>query len=145
MTRKRVLFLCTGNSARSQMAEAYLNRFGGDEFEAFSAGLEPAPIRPQTIEVMQEDGIDLIALNHTSKGLIENFFDKQVHVSYLITVCQKAEDTCPIYPWAGEREFWNIEDPAAFEGAEEEKLDFFRKTRDTIKEKVADLVARLGS
>jgi arsenate reductase (thioredoxin) len=143
MRKTRVLFLCTGNSARSQMAEAFLRLHGGDAFEAQSAGLEPAPINPLTIVVMGEKGLDLQELHHRSKGLIEEFFDRQVYVGYLITVCRKAESSCPIYPWAGVREFWDLEDPAAFQGTESEKLDFFRTVRDTIEERVLEFISRL--
>jgi arsenate reductase (thioredoxin) len=136
MGKTRVLFLCTGNSARSQMAEAFLRLYGGEAWEACSAGLKPVPIHPVTLQVMKERGLDLQELGHSSKGLIENFFKKQVHIGYLITVCNNAEANCPIYPWAGARLFWDIEDPAAFEGTENEKLDFFRKIRDEIEEKV---------
>lgn len=141
MDRTRVLFLCTGNSARSQMAEAFLKEYGGDRFEVFSAGLEPSPIHPLTIRVMREKGLDLEAMGHRSKSLIEEFFRKQVHIGYLITVCRGAEDRCPTYPWAGVREFWDLEDPASFEGTDEERLEFFRKTRDLIEEKVKDFTA----
>ncbi|OPL19295.1 MAG: hypothetical protein AVO35_11145 [Candidatus Aegiribacteria sp. MLS_C] len=144
MDRTRVLFLCTGNSARSQMAEAFLREYGGDRFEVFSAGLEPSPIHPLTLKVMREKGLDLEAMGHRSKSLIDEFFRKQVHIGYLITVCRKAEDRCPIYPWAGVREFWDIEDPASFQGSDEERLEFFRKTRDLIEGKVKDFIAGTG-
>lgn len=143
MGKTRVLFLCTGNSARSQMAEAFLRLHGGDDFQAHSAGLEPVPINPITIEVMREAGIDLEELNHRSKSLLDEFFDKQIHVGYLITVCRSAESNCPIYPWAGVREFWDLEDPAAFQGSREEKLQFFRDTRDTIQQRVLEFIERV--
>lgn len=145
MEKTRVLFLCTGNSARSQMAEAFLRKHGNDRFEVYSAGLEPAPINPLTLKVMKEKGLDLEELNHRSKSLIDEFFRKQVHIGYLITVCLKAEDKCPIYPWAGRREFWDLEDPATFQGTDQEKLEFFRKTRDLIEEKVKDFVGTAPS
>ncbi len=142
MARTKVLFLCTGNSARSQMAEAFLRLHGKDRFEALSAGLEPVPINPFTITVMREKGLDLEALHHRSKGLLDEFFDRQVYIGYLITVCQRAEDKCPIYPWAGVREFWDLDDPAAFQGGEQEKLEFFRRTRDEIEGRVLDFIRR---
>ncbi len=141
MGKTRVLFLCTENAARSQMAEAYLGELAPERFEAHSAGLEPAPINPLTIRVMREDGIDLEELGHRPKSLIGEYFEKQVHVGYLITVCSRAESNCPIYPWAGRREFWEIEDPAAFEGTEEERLAKFREVRDVVRAKVRELIA----
>ena len=143
MAKTKVLFICTGNSARSQMAEAFLRLHGGDGFQAFSAGLEPVPINPLTIQVMQEAGIDLEGMRHRSKGLIDEFFDKQVYVGYLVTVCRGAEAKCPIYPWAGIREFWDLADPAAFQGTEEEKLQFFRDTRDMVQQRVLDFIERV--
>ncbi|MFP4345282.1 MAG: arsenate reductase ArsC [Anaerolineales bacterium] len=143
--RPRVLFLCTHNSARSQMAEAFLRKYGDEHFEAHSAGLEPAEIHPLTRRVMEEAGIDLQAEGYRSKGLIEEYLDKQVHVGYLITVCSNAEEKCPIYPGVGVREYWGFEDPAAFEGSEEERLARFRETRDLIEARVKAFVeAEMG-
>ncbi|OPL19098.1 MAG: hypothetical protein AVO35_12555 [Candidatus Aegiribacteria sp. MLS_C] len=140
MKRTRVLFLCTANSARSQMAEAFLRKHGRGSFEPFSAGLKPSEINPLTIEVMRERGIDLEAEGHRSKGLVEEFLKEQVHVGYLITVCGGAEENCPIYPWAGVREFWDLEDPAALEGSRDERLALFREVRDRIESRVMDFV-----
>ena len=141
MTKKpRVLFLCTHNSARSQMAEAYLRKHGGDVFEAHSAGLEPAEIHPMTLRVMREAGFDLSADGHHSKGLEEYW--KKVHVGYLITVCANAEAKCPIFPGVGFREYWNLEDPAAFEGTEAERLAKFREIRDEVEDRVRAFVAQ---
>lgn len=128
MKKSRVLFLCTGNSARSQMAEAFLRKYTGDRFEAHSAGLEPKEINPYTYKVMEEIGIDLS--DHRSKSLDEYMF--KVHIGYLITVCSNAEEKCPIFPGMGIRIHWDLEDPAAFEGTEEEKLNKFREIRDQI-------------
>jgi len=131
----RVLFLCTGNSARSQMAEAFLRKYGGDHFEAFSAGLEPKDIHPLTIQVMQEIGMDIS--NQTSKG-IEVYLGK-MFFHYLITVCDDAEKNCPTFwPGVNQRLHWSFEDPAAFEGTEEEKLEKFRAIRDQIEQRVKD-------
>jgi arsenate reductase len=118
------------------MAEAFLRKYGDEHFEAESAGLEPAEIHPLTQRVMEEVGIDLQAEGYRSKGLIEEYLDKQVHVGYLITVCSNAEEKCPIYPGVGVREYWGFEDPAAFEGSEEERLARFRETRDLIEARV---------
>lgn len=138
----RVLFLCTQNSARSQMAEAFLRLYGGDHFEAHSAGLEPATIHPYTIQVMQEVGIDLIAAGHRAKSLIDEYFDQQVYLGYLITVCSNAEAKCPIYPWGGIREYWGFDDPAAFVGTPEEQLAKFREVRDQIADRVKAFIER---
>ena len=133
----RVLFLCTGNSARSQMAEAFLRRYGGDHFEAYSAGLEPKGINPLTIQVMEEIGYDLAG--QRSKGVKE--FLGSVFIHQLITVCDTAEKNCPT-AWPGiiNKIHWSFEDPAAFEGSEEEKLVKFREIRDQIEQKVCDWV-----
>lgn len=130
--KPRVLFLCTGNSARSQMAEAFLRRYGGDRFEAHSAGLEPKGIHPLTRQVMAEIGFDLDG--QRSKNLDEYLM--KVHVGYLITVCSNAEENCPIFPGVSVREHWGFEDPAAAEGTEEEKLAKFREIRDQIEARI---------
>jgi arsenate reductase (thioredoxin) len=136
--RTRVLFLCTGNSARSQMAEAFLRRYGGDRFEVHSAGLDPRGIDPLTVRVMQERGCDLS--RHTSKGIKE--YLGKVLFQYLVTVCSEAEKSCPtVWPGVSYRLHWLFEDPAAFEGSEEERLAKFREVRDQIERKVRDWVA----
>jgi arsenate reductase len=128
-----VLFLCTGNSARSQMAEAFLRHYGGDRFEAHSAGLEPKEIHPYTVRVMEELGIDLSV--QRSKDVME--YLGQRHFGYLITVCVHAEANCPtVFPGVGQRIHWALEDPAAFEGSEEAKLGKFREIRDEIAERI---------
>jgi len=135
---KRVLFLCTGNSARSQMAEAFIRMKGIGRFEARSAGLEPKGVNPFTIQVMQEIGYDMSA--HTSKGVRE-FLGKE-HFHYLITVCDHAENNCPsTWPGVNERIHWSFEDPAALEGTDEEKLTKFREIRDLIEKKVTGWIA----
>jgi arsenate reductase len=128
MEKERVLFLCTGNSARSQMAEALLRKMAGDRFEVHSAGLDPSVIHPMTIQVLQEIGID--ASGQYAKPLTT--YLGKVHFSYLITVCSKAEQRCPIFPGIGQRLHWPFDDPAAFEGSEHDKLEFFRQVRDQI-------------
>jgi arsenate reductase (thioredoxin) len=136
--KTRVLFLCTGNSARSQMAEAFLREFAGDRFEVHSAGLDPQGMNPLTIRVMQERGYDLS--QQTSKG-IKDYLGK-VLFQYLITVCAEAERSCPtVWPGVSSRLHWSFEDPAAFEGSEDEKLAKFREVRDQIERRVKDWVA----
>lgn len=132
MTKPRVLFLCTGNSARSQMAEALLRRHAGQHFEVFSAGLEPKGVHPMTITVMEEIGIDMGG--HRSKQLMG--FAGKVHFGYLITVCGSAEEKCPIFPGMGLRLHWPFDDPAAAQGNEQERLAVFRRVRDEIQNKI---------
>jgi len=130
---QRVLFLCTGNSARSQMAEAFLRKYGGDQFEALSAGLDPKGLNPLTVQAMQEVGIDVSG--QKSKGVGE--FLGKVLFQYLITVCDDAERNCPTtWPGVSKREHWSFEDPAAFEGSDEEKLAKFRQVRDQIETRI---------
>ncbi len=139
MNKTKVLFLCTGNSARSQMAEALLRKYGGERFEVFSAGLEPSVINPLTVQVMEEVGVDMS--QHFAKGLTQ-YLGKE-HFGYLITVCGRAEEKCPIFPGMGIRLHWPFEDPAAFKGTPEEKLEKFRQVRDQIQIAVQDWIANL--
>jgi arsenate reductase len=134
MEKARVLFLCTGNSARSQMAEALLRKYAGDHFEVYSAGLEPKGLNPYTVKVLEEIGVD--TSQHCSKTL-DTFMGK-VHFGYLITVCSNAEENCPIFPGMGKRMHWPFEDPAAFVGSEEETLQKFREVRDQIDARVRE-------
>lgn len=130
--KAKVLFLCTGNSARSQMAEAFLRKFAGDKFEVYSAGLESQGVNPYTIRVMEEIGYNMSS--HRSKSLTEYMGKK--HFGYLITVCGGADKNCPIFPGMGMRMHWGFEDPAAFQGSDDEKLEKFRQVRDQIAEKI---------
>ncbi len=135
LNKQRVLFLCTGNSARSQMAEAFLRRYGGDRFEAHSAGLAPKELNPLTIKVMNEVGIDISG--QRSKGV--NEYLGKVLFQYLITVCDDADKNCPItWPGVSKRMHWSFEDPASFVGTDEEKLAKFRQIRDQIERRVQD-------
>ncbi len=138
MSQTRVLFLCTGNSARSQMAEAFLHKYAGDRFEAHSAGLEPKALNPLTVRVMKEVGVDVSGAK--SKG-IDTYLGK-VLFQYLVTVCDDAEKNCPTtWPGVNQRLHWSFEDPAAFQGTDEEKLAKFRQVRDQINEKVKEWIA----
>ena len=133
MEKMRVLFLCTGNSARSQMAEAFLRKYAGDQFEAHSAGLEPKALNPLTVKVMEEAGFDMSG--QRSKG-IDEYLGK-VLFQYLITVCDDAEKNCPtVWPGVNQRLHWSFDDPAKFEGTDEQKLAKFRQVRDLIDAKV---------
>jgi arsenate reductase (thioredoxin) len=131
MTKKRVLVLCTGNSARSQMGEGLFRTEGGEGFEVFSAGTKPGSVRPEAIAVMKEIGIDISG--HRSKSLDE--FSGQ-SFDYVVTVCDNACDACPVFPGGTKRIHWSLEDPAAVEGSEAERLSAFRHIRDQIYERV---------
>lgn len=139
--KSNVLFLCTGNSARSQIGEALLRHLGGDRFEVFSAGLEPKGINPYTTRVMQERGIDIS--QQWSKSTRE--YMGRMFFRYLITVCGHADQNCPQALWAqgGERLHWPFEDPAAVEGSDEEKLAAFRVVRDQIEARVQAWLSEL--
>ncbi|MGA2821258.1 MAG: arsenate reductase ArsC [Anaerolineales bacterium] len=133
MDKERVLFLCTGNSARSQMAEAFLGKYGGGKFEAYSAGLEPRGLNPLTVKVMEEAGYDLSG--YRSKGVGE--YLGKVLIQTLITLCDDAEERCPtVWPGVRTRLHWSFEDPAAFEGPPEKKLAKFREIRDQIERQI---------
>ena len=133
MEDRRVLFLCTGNTARSQMAEAFLRKHGGKYFEAYSAGLNPGVIHPYTQHVMREIGIDLSGQYSKS---VKEYFGK-MSFAYLVTVCAKAETNCPsTFPSISNRLRWSFDDPAAAEGSEEEKLQKFREVRDQIEKRI---------
>jgi arsenate reductase len=130
--KTRVLFLCTGNSARSQMAEALLTKLADDKFDVFSAGLEPKDVHPMTIRALDEIGIDWSKAR--SKTLTE--YLGKIHFGYLITVCSRAEEKCPVFPGMGQRLHWPFDDPAAVQGSEEEQLAAFRTVRDQIEVKI---------
>jgi arsenate reductase (thioredoxin) len=137
----KVLFLCIHNSARSQMAEAYLKKIGEDKFEVESAGLEAGNLNSFAVEVMKEEGID-ISNNQTNN--VFDFFKQGKLYRYVITVCDKeASDRCPIFPGMSEKINWSFPDPSSFTGTEEEKLQKTRKVRDQIKQAVQDFVNQL--
>lgn len=141
MKKTKVLFLCTGNAARSQMAEAFLRAYADEQFEAYSAGLEPTEIHPYTRQVMQEVGIDLS--DQYAKSL-KHYMGKK-HFGYLITVCANADKNCPsVFPGLGQRLHWDLEDPVTFEGSDEEKLLKFREVRDQIDQRLQAWLAEQG-
>lgn len=129
--KKRVLFLCTHNSARSQIAEGLLRKMAGERFEVFSAGTEQTRVQPLAIEAMREIGIDISG--HTSKTL--DAFEGQTF-DYVITVCDRANESCPIFPGGTERIHWSFEDPTAATGTDEQKLRAFRTVRDAIQQRL---------
>jgi len=138
--KKRVLILCTGNSARSQMAEGLLRSFGGDRFEVFSAGTKPSLVRREAIAVMSELGIDLSG--HRSKHVRE--FEGQAF-DYVITVCDDANESCPVFPGQTRRVHWSFPDPAAVQGSETERLAAFRRIRDGLAETFRGFVDRIDA
>jgi arsenate reductase len=131
MKKRSVLILCTGNSARSQMAEGILRHIAGEKLEVESAGVEPSSVRPEAVEAMRDLGIDIS--KHRSKSVNE-FLDRRF--DYIITVCDNAKESCPLFPGNAERIHWSFEDPAAVEGSGEERLSAFRKVRDQIWERL---------
>ncbi len=135
--KKRVLFVCVHNSARSQMAEALLNNLAGDWFKAESAGLEPGVLNPLVVETMKEMGLD-ISKNKT-KGVFD-LFKKGEIFSYVITVCDEASaEQCPVFPGLLTKTIhWSFEDPSTFTGTDEDKLEKIRKVRNAIEEKIKE-------
>lgn len=127
MNKQRVLILCTGNSARSQMAEGLLRWIAGDRFDVFSAGTKPGIVRPEAITAMQDLGIDIST--HRSKH-VDEFRDAPF--DYVITVCDNAKEACPVFPAATTLIHWSFTDPAAVEGDEPTRLNAFRQIRDEI-------------
>jgi arsenate reductase len=129
--KKAVLILCTGNSARSQMAEGLLRHEASDRFWVHSAGTRPSVVRPEAIAVMRELGIDISG--HRSKS-VDEF--ASTPLDYVITVCDNAKESCPVFPCAEQRLHWPFEDPAAIDGSAEERQAAFRKVRDQIRARV---------
>jgi arsenate reductase len=133
--RKRVLILCTGNSARSQMAEGILRHMAGDDFEVASAGVAPSYVRPEAIRVMGELGIDISG--HRSKS-VDEFLGQEL--DYVITVCDHANEQCPVFPGKTKRIHWSFEDPAAVQGDDPARLGVFRRVRDEIKARLQGFI-----
>jgi len=136
MNMKRVLFLCTGNSARSQMAEGLLRHMAGDRFEVASAGVSPTRLRPEATEVMREIGIDI---SQQRSKAVDDFVDREF--DYVITVCDNANEQCPVFPGTTNRIHWSFDDPAAVEGDELARLAVFRRVRDEILHRLQLFVA----
>ena len=127
----KVLFLCTGNSCRSQMAEGFLRDMASDCFEVYSAGLKPSSVNPLAIKAMAGVGVDISA--HTSDSL-DKYLDQNFH--HLITVCDHAKESCPVFPGTGESHHWGFDDPAEAEGSEPERLTVFCRVRDEIQQSI---------
>ena len=132
--KKKVLFVCIHNSARSQMAEAWLNYFCSDFFEAHSAGLEAGTLNPLVVEVMKEEGIDIASKKTQS---VFDLVRKGLFFNYVITVCDEASaERCPIFPGAKDRMHWKFPDPSQLTGTKEEKLEKIRIIRDAVKQRI---------
>jgi arsenate reductase len=140
MEKPKVLFLCTHNSARSQMAEGLLRHLAGNHFEVMSAGTEATHVRPLAIRAMNELGIDISGQeSKTLDGYLGDTFD------YVITVCDDANEACPVFPGAKRRLHWSFEDPAQATGSEEKRLRVFQSVRDEIRERIeGDLLTEDG-
>ena len=142
MQREQVIFLCTGNSCRSQMAEGFLRFLAGERYEVFSAGLEPREVNPLAIRVMAERGIDISC--QESKSIDLFLGRKTFHRA--IFVCRRAEENCPsVYPFALNKYSWPLDDPAATLGDEQTRLREFRRVRDEIEHKIKDWLEMTGS
>ena len=129
--KKRVLFICTHNSARSQMAEGYLRNLAGDRFDVYSAGTEATLVRPQAIAVMNEIGIDISG--QTSKTLQRYLPERW---DYVITVCDDANESCPVFPGTSDRSHWSFPDPSKATGTDAERLQVYREVRDQIARRI---------
>ena len=138
--KRRILVLCTGNSARSQIGEGLFRHEGGWRWDVFSAGTKPTSVRPEAIAVMREIGIDIS--NQRSKS-VDEF--KNDTFDYVVTVCDNARDTCPVFLGAKHRVHWGLEDPAAVAGGEEARLAAFRRIRDQLHDRVKSLLADVSA
>ena len=131
MTKLRVLFVCTHNSARSQMAEGFLREYGGERFDVFSAGTEAAAVRPEAVKAMAEVGIDISG--HESKT-VDRYLGESF--AWVITVCDQAREACPVFPGAEETAHWGFDDPSAATGDDDARMAVFRRVRDEIARRV---------
>ena len=138
--KKKILVLCTGNSCRSQIAHGYLQHFGKDQVEVYSAGVETHGVNPRAITIMKEDGIDIS--NHTSNNVLEY---QDIEFDYVITVCDNAKERCPYFPSKAVKLHHNFPDPAKAVGSEEEILASFRSVREQIKNYSQEFIAKIQS
>lgn len=142
MNKIKVLFVCIHNSARSQMAEAFMNKLAGDRYLAESAGIEPGKLNPLVVRALSEVGID-ISGNKTKT--VRYMIDAEKTFDYVITVCDETSaERCPVVPGGGKRIHWSFEDPSAMEGTEEEKTQKIRVIRDEIKNKIIEFTSDLS-
>ncbi|HZR29447.1 MAG TPA: arsenate reductase ArsC [Terriglobales bacterium] len=138
--KPKVLFLCTGNSARSQMAEGFLRHFAGEDFEALSAGTNPGRLNPLAVQAMAELGIDIS--RQFSKNVTQFL---GAPIQHVVTVCDNARETCPVFPGAARFLHWSFPDPAAAQGTQEEKLAVFREIRDQIETRIKQEFCKIGA
>ena len=139
MEKRKVLFVCVHNTARSQMAEAFLKKYGGDNFDAESAGLEPGKLNPFVVDAMKEIGVD-ISTNKTKSAF--DLWKAGRLLSYVITVCDESSaEQCPLFPGTVKRLQWSFPDPAVFTGSYEEKLAKVREVRDQIKQRILEFIS----
>lgn len=136
ITKPRVLFLCTGNSARSQMAEGWLRHLAAARYDTVSGGTKPAGLNPLAVEAMREAGIDIAS--HKSKS-VDIFIGQEF--AAVITVCDAAAESCPVFPGTGRRLHWSLPDPAAATGSHDEKLQAFREVRDELQQRIREFLA----
>ena len=136
LTKKKIIFICTGNACRSQIAHGLLEDMAKDKFEVFSAGSHPSKVHPMSIKVMKEIGIDI---SHHTSDLVDNYLHEGIEI--VITVCDNANKTCPYFPGDVERIHWSINDPFKWGDSDEGQIQSFRNTRKKIKEKIIDFVA----
>tara|TARA_X000001036_G_scaffold356542_1_gene338617 strand:+ start:104 stop:529 length:426 start_codon:yes stop_codon:yes gene_type:complete len=137
MTKKeKIIFICTANACRSQIAEGIMKTIAGDKFDVYSAGSHPTKVHPMSIKVMNEIGIDI---SSQSSDLISNFLDERMDI--VITVCENANETCPIFPGKVERIHWNIDDPFKRWVSDSHDLVNFRKTREDLSRRINDLLS----
>jgi arsenate reductase len=134
--KKKVLFLCTGNSCRSQIGEGLMRDMAGDKYEVFSAGVEPSRIHPMSILVMQELGIDI---RHQTSDDVNDYLDSGIDI--VISVCDHAAQTCPTFPGDVQRIHWGLKDPFHGWDVDESKLPDYRKTRDDLKQRIQELLS----
>ncbi|MBT3253545.1 MAG: arsenate reductase ArsC [Candidatus Marinimicrobia bacterium] len=134
--KKKVLFLCTGNSCRSQIGEGLMRDMAGDKYEVFSAGVEPSRIHPMSILVMQELGIDI---SHQTSDDVNDYLDSGIDI--VISVCDHAAQTCPTFPGDVQRIHWGLKDPFHGWDVDESKLPDYRKTRDDLKQRIQELLS----
>lgn len=136
MSKRRVLFLCTGNSARSQMAEGWLRHLAGDRSQVASAGTHPAGLNPYAVEAMREIGIDI---SHHVSERVDTYLGETF--DHVITVCDRAKESCPIFQGSPTQLHWSFEDPATTQGTYEQRLAVFRKIRDQIERQIRQFIA----
>ncbi len=133
MNKPKILVICTGNSARSQMAEGLFRHHLGDRYEIYSAGTKPTRVRPEAIAAMREIGLDISSQRSKS---VDEFLGQEFR--YIITVCDSAKETCPVFPGKATRLHWSFEDPAAATGSDDERQAAFRKVRDQIAARIRE-------